>query len=166
MHFIGGADGAYCESGSRADVRVCGQSIAPGHAAWHMAASKAGSAVCTLWHAPGAVLSWRYAGMQVIVAGSSNTSKAQDQGTSCSVTCSDTHAAGSCAQQFPLWAHLGALSIQHTRPLKVLSAQTPPSRRACMPAHVSRTSGLDRQAVKMRRRDQGRTPTSHGLSPH
>ena len=50
--------------------------------------------------------------MQVIVAGSSNTSNAQDQGTSCSVTCSEMHAAGSYAQHFPLRGHLRGPSSQ------------------------------------------------------
>ena len=77
-----------------------------------------------LWRAPGAVLSWRYAGMQVIVAGSSSTSKAQDQGTICSVTCSDMHAAGSCAQQSPLRGHLVSLPVPSRRCLDVPADDT------------------------------------------
>ena len=104
--------------------------------------------------------------MQVIVAGSSNTSNAQDQGTSCSVTCSEMHAAGSCAQHYPLRGYLVAPSLQLTWPMKMLSGQTPPPRQACMPAHASRTSLHDEEAVKLKRHGQGRTPYLHGLSQY
>ena len=103
--------------------------------------------------------------MQVIVAGSSNTSNAQDQGTSCSVTCSEMHAAGSCAEQVTLRGHLVAPSVQLTRSLKMRSGQILPPRQDCMPAHASRTSGHDTTAVKLKRRSQGPAPSLHGLSP-
>ena len=45
---------------------------------------------------PGTVLSWRYAGVHVSVAGFCESSTTHDQGTSCSVTCSETQAEGSC----------------------------------------------------------------------
>lgn len=48
---------------------------------------------------PGSVLSWRYAGVHVSVAGLRESYTAHDQGTSCSVTCSDTQAEGSCVHQ-------------------------------------------------------------------
>ena len=69
---------------------------------------------------PGSVLSCRYAGVHVSVAGSWESSTAHDQGTSCSVTCSETQAEGSCAYTRLLHAHVvGAVHTEHTIPKAV-----------------------------------------------
>ena len=66
---------------------------------------------------PGSVLSCRYAGVHVSVAGSWESSTAHDQGTSCSVTCSETQAEGSCAYTRLLSAHVnGTVHVEHAIP--------------------------------------------------